>query len=181
MGFGTGIVPEGWEFTLQNRGNNLSQNQQHPNALAPRKCLYHTIIPGILTRDVVGESATKGGEISSLQYELIAPFGVMGGSMQPQGHVQVVVGLVDDKLDPQAALDRPRFCLSEATPQSNVQLEEGIPAETMDALARMGHTIAPVSGYARAVFGRGQIIRREPDGTLWGSSDPRADGCAIGI
>ncbi len=111
---------------------------------------------------------------------LYAPFGVMGGFMQPQGHVQVIVGMLDDELDPQGALDRPRFCLSEANPQSAVQLEEGIPKETMDGLARRGHRVIPVSGFARATFGRGQIIVRQPDGTLWGGSDPRADGCAVG-
>jgi gamma-glutamyltranspeptidase/glutathione hydrolase len=165
-GFGTGIVPDGWGFTLQNRGANFSLDPAHPNALAPRKRPYHTIIPGMITR----ESDSS----------LYAPFGVMGGFMQPQGHVQVVVGLIDDGLDPQAALDRPRFCLSEARPWSQVQVEEGIPAETVAALVEMGHSVVPVSDYARAVFGRGQIIRREPDGILWGGSDPRADGCAIG-
>jgi len=167
MGFGTGIVPEGWGFTLQNRGANFSLDPAHPNALVPRKRPYHTIIPGMLTRESDGS--------------LYAPFGVMGGFMQPQGHVQVIVGLIDDGLDPQAALDRPRFCLTEADPASQVQLEEGIPAETMDALARMGHSVVPVTGYARSAFGRGQIIRREPTGVLWGGSDPRADGCAIGF
>ena len=167
MGFGTGIVPEGWGFTLQNRGNNFSLDPAHPNALAPRKRPYHTIIPGMLTREADGS--------------LYAPFGVMGGFMQPQGHVQVVVGMIDDELDSQAALDRPRFCLTTATPDSRVEIEEGVPFETMATLAQMGHAVVPVNGYARATFGRGQIIRREPDGTLWGGSDPRADGCAIGI
>ncbi|MBI5029738.1 MAG: gamma-glutamyltransferase [Chloroflexi bacterium] len=166
MGFGTGIVPDGWGFSLQNRGANFSLDPAHPNALAPRKRPYHTIIPGMLTRETDGS--------------LYAPFGVMGGFMQPQGHVQVVVGMIDDELDPQEALDRPRFCLSEANPQSTVQLEDGIPKETMDELALLGHHVIPVSGYSRATFGRGQIIRRERDGTLWGGSDPRADGCAIG-
>ena len=166
MGFGTGIVPDGWGFSLQNRGANFSLDPAHPNALTPRKRPYHTIIPGMITHELDGS--------------LYAPFGVMGGFMQPQGHVQVVVGMIDDELDPQDALDRPRFCLSEANPRSAVQLEEGIPKEIMDELARMGHQVIPVSGYSRAIFGRGQIIRREPDGTLWGGSDPRADGCAIG-
>jgi len=166
MGFGTGIVPDGWGFSLQNRGANFSLDPAHPNALAPRKRPYHTIIPGMLTRETDGS--------------LLAPFGVMGGFMQPQGHLQVVVGLIDDELDPQAALDRPRFCLTTATSNSHVQLEEGIPFATMAALAQMGHDVVPVTGYTRSTFGRGQIIRRDPDGTLWGGSDPRADGCAIG-
>lgn len=167
MGFGTGIVPEGWGFTLQNRGNNFSLAPTHPNALAPRKRPYHTIIPGMITR------ASDGS--------LYAPFGVMGGFMQPQGHVQVVVGMLDDGLDPQAALDRPRFCLTEAHPRSDVQLEEGISAETLEQLAQMGHSVGLTTGYARATFGRGQIIVRRDDGVLWGGSDPRADGCAIGF
>lgn len=179
MGFGTGIVPAGWGFTLQNRGNNFSLNPGHPNALAPRKRPYHTIIPGMLTFDHPERSGAESKDALPAQ-ELIAPFGVMGGFMQPQGHVQVVVGMIDDKLDPQAALDRPRFCLSEANPQSAVQVEDGIPRETIDELARMEHQVIPISGYSRATFGRGQIIRREPDGTLWGGSDPRADGGAIG-
>jgi gamma-glutamyltranspeptidase/glutathione hydrolase len=174
MGFGTGIVPSGWGFTLQNRGNNFSLDPAHPNALAPRKRPYHTIIPGMITRD-----PKEPGCIP--MHELVAPFGVMGGFMQPQGHVQVLVALMDDELDPQAALDRPRFCLTTATPDSRVEIEAGVPAETMTTLAQMGHDVVPVSGYARATFGRGQIIWRAPDGVLWGGSDPRADGCAIGI
>lgn len=167
MGFGTGIVPEGLGFSLQNRGHCFSLDLRHPNALAPGKRPYHTIIPGMLTL------ASDGA--------LYAPFGVMGGFMQPQGHVQVVVGLVDDGLDPQSALDRPRFCLSEARPDSRLLLEEGIPVETMRRLAEMGHVIEPVSGFDRSAFGRGQIIRRMPDGVLIGGSDPRGDGCAIGF
>ena len=168
MGFGTGIVPAGWGFTLQNRGNNFSLDPNHPNALAPRKRPYHTIIPGMITRESDGS--------------LYAPFGVMGGFMQPQGHMQVIVGLMDDLLDPQAALDRPRFCLSEASPSSRVEIEAGVPFETLAQLAAMGHTVAPITGYARSTFGRGQIIRRDPEtGVLCGGSDPRADGCAMGF
>jgi gamma-glutamyltranspeptidase/glutathione hydrolase len=168
MGFGTGIVPAGWGFTLQNRGHNFSLDPAHPNALAPRKRPYHTIIPGLITREADGS--------------LFAPFGVMGGFMQPQGHMQVVVGMIDDGLDPQAALNRPRFCIEAGTAGGKVHLERGIPRATLAGLAQKRHPLQPdVSGYARALFGRGQIIRREPDGVLWGGSDPRADGCAIGF
>jgi gamma-glutamyltranspeptidase/glutathione hydrolase len=171
MGFGTGIVPAGaagpWGFTLQNRGHNFSLDPAHPNALAPHKRPYHTIIPGLLTREADGA--------------LVAPFGVMGGFMQPQGHMQVVVGMIDDGLDPQAALNRPRFCIDSASAGGKVHLERGIPRATLAELAKRRHPLQPdVSGYARALFGRGQIIRREPDGVLWGGSDPRADGCAMG-
>jgi gamma-glutamyltranspeptidase/glutathione hydrolase len=183
MGFGTGIVPEGWGFSLQNRGAAFSLDPAHSNALAPRKRPYHTIIPGMITRDIEAKHPERSVAESkgASPQELIAPFGVMGGFMQPQGHVQVVVGMTDDGLDPQAALDRPRFCLTTATPDSRVELEDGIPLETMAALAQMGHAVVPVTGYARATFGRGQIIRCEPDGVLWGGSDPHADGCAIGF
>lgn len=168
MGFGTGLVPEGWGFTLQNRGHNFSLDPQHPNALAPRKRPYHTIIPGMLTRES--------------DQSLYAPFGVMGGFMQPQGHVQVVVGMMDDGLDPQAALNRPRFCIDPATAGGQLNLELGLPEAIVNGLRERGHVLrAEVGGYARALFGRGQIIRREPDGVLWGGSDPRADGCAMGF
>ncbi len=168
MGFGTGIVPKGWGFTLQNRGHNFTLDPEHPNALMPGKRPYHTIIPAMITQP------TDSGE------QLAASFGVMGGFMQPQGHVQVVVGLIDDALNSQAALDRPRFCITDGTAGGRVALEEGIPIESMARLAQMGHPVAPVTGYARAIFGRGQVIWRDPtSGVLIGGSDPRADGCAM--
>jgi len=104
---------------------------------------------------------------------LTGPFGVMGGFMQPQGHVQVVSAMVDDGLGPQAALDRPRFCVD----ARGVNVEEGFAG--MDELRARGHEVRVVTGWERAMFGRGQIIVRAADGTLAGGSDTRADGCAM--
>jgi gamma-glutamyltranspeptidase / glutathione hydrolase len=119
---------------------------------------------------------------SSGHEELFASFGVMGGFMQPQGHLQVVVALVDDALDPQAALDRPRFCIEDGAAGGAVSLEAGIPESVLDGLRALGHPVKPVSGHARAAFGRGQVILRDAEsGVLWGGSDPRADGCAMGV
>ncbi len=172
MGFGTGIVPAGWGFTLQNRGLGFSLDPHHPNALAPGKRPYHTIIPAMITRD---SSAS-----STLPNTLYASFGVMGGYMQPQGHMQVVGSLLDDGLDPQAALDRPRFCIDDGTSGGRVALEEGISPQVLDQLEKMGHAVYAVSGFERSTFGRGQIIQRDPQtGVLCGGSDPRADGCAM--
>ncbi len=165
MGFGTGIVPKGWGFTLQNRGHNFSLNPTHPNRLEPRKRPYHTIIPGLITRQEDGS--------------LFGPFGVMGGFMQPQGHVQVGLALMTDGLDPQSALDLPRFCLEDGHSSDTVALEEGIPLSVMAALAEMGHPVRPVNGWERSLFGRGQVILRDNGGTLAAGSDPRADGCAM--
>jgi gamma-glutamyltranspeptidase/glutathione hydrolase len=174
MGFGTGIVPPGWGFTLQNRGMGFSLDSTHPNALAPGKRPYHTIIPGMITVDSNG-SAT----IPNILY---ASFGVMGGFMQPQGHMQMVLSLVDDRFDPQVSLDRPRFCIDDGSAGGQVLLEEGIPGEVQVGLGKMGHQVYPVSGYERSIFGRGQIIRRDADtGILCGGSDPRADGCAMSL
>ena len=166
MGFGTGIVPKGWGFTLQNRGHNFSLDPNHPNALAPRKRPYHTIIPAMVTRES--------------DDSLYASYGVMGGFMQPQGHVQVLSALVDDGLDPQAALDQPRFCIDLDQSGGRVAIEDGMSDETFSGLERMGHPVYSVTSYNRALFGRGQVILRDREtGVLCAGSDPRADGCAM--
>jgi gamma-glutamyltranspeptidase / glutathione hydrolase len=163
--FGTGIIPAKTGFVLQNRGSNFNLDPGHSNKLEPGKRPYHTIIPAM---------ATKDGE-------LWAAFGVMGGFMQPQGHVQVFSLMVDHEHDPQAALDAPRFCIEGGFPGGAVLLEDSIPLSTRDELKTRGHPTRVLSGFARSLFGRGQIIRRDPsNGVLWAGSDPRSDGCAIG-
>ena len=178
MGFGTGMVPKGWGFTLQNRGHNFSLDANHPNALAPNKRPYHTIIPAMVTRipSPPGRGMSAGqGEGESLY----ASYGVMGGFMQPQGHVQVLSALADNGLDPQSALDLPRFCIDVDEAGGRVAIEEGMPKETMDALQKLGHPLYEVKGYERALFGRGQVILRDAEsGVLCAGSDPRADGYA---
>ena len=179
MGFGTGIVPKGWGFTLQNRGHNFSLDPNHPNALAPRKRPYHTIIPAMVTRANI-RAERSGSEVEAGGEVLYASYGVMGGFMQPQGHVQVLSALVDDGIDPQAALDRPRFCIDVDESGGRVAIEEGIPDETFSGLEKMGHPVYSVTSYNRALFGRGQVIMRDPEtGVLCAGSDPRADGCAM--
>ena len=174
MGFGTGLVPRNCGFTLQNRGANFVLDAGHPNVLAPGKRPYHTIIPAIATRDG----------------ELYASFGVMGGFMQPQGHVQVLLNMLEFGMSPQQALDAPRFCIGPApTEVGEIALEEGISESTRQTLQDMGHHhVHILTGHARALFGRGQIIaqslRQASDGSTrrvyTAGSDPRADGLAVG-
>jgi gamma-glutamyltranspeptidase / glutathione hydrolase len=167
MGFGTGIVPSGFGFTLQNRGYNFNLQPSHPNVLAPGKRPYHTIIPAMITRESDGS--------------LFGAVGVMGGFMQPQGHLQIFLSLAQG-LNPQAVLDMPRFCISGGTAGGEVSLEEGIPGRTVADLTARGHPVRKVSGWNRALFGRGQVILRDSaTGVLTGGSDPRADGCAMAI
>lgn len=168
QGFGSGIVPRNTGFSLQNRGAGFSLDPDHPNTLAGDKRPYHTIIPAMITRpDGV----------------LFAPFGVMGGWNQPQAHAQVAINLIDRRMDPQAAIDEPRFSIFADPPNGDIWVEDGIPAAVISGLAQLGHPVRPASGALRAgVVGQGQIIVRQPDsGVLWAGSDPRGDGCAIGL
>lgn len=156
MGFGSGVVVPETGIALQNRGSDFSMNPEHANALVPGKKTYHTIIPGFMTKD--GKA--------------VGPFGVMGGFMQPQGHVQVVMNMIDFGLNPQAALDAPRWQWKEG---KTVELEPGFPDHIAQALARAGHHV--VRNTSSLSFGRGQIILRDPDnGVLIGGTEPRTDG-----
>jgi gamma-glutamyltranspeptidase/glutathione hydrolase len=172
MGTGTGLVVPGTGVALQNRAALFRLDPVHPNALAPNKRPYHTIIPALTTRDG----------------ELHASFGVMGGYMQPQGHFQMLVNLLDLGMSPQQALDVPRWALvGPGGPLGadeyggRVRVEEGWGFATLSGLARRGHNLALADGFGRSVFGGGQIILRDPEtGILTAGSDPRKDGCAVG-
>ncbi|GLG02467.1 gamma-glutamyltransferase [Alicyclobacillus hesperidum subsp. aegles] len=159
MGFGSGIVVPGTGVSLQNRGHNFSMDPSHPNALAPRKRPYHTIIPAFLTRD--GKA--------------VGPFGVMGGFMQPQGHVQVLSQALDLGHNPQAALDAPRWQWMSG---KHVLVERALGIETIQKLVDRGHDIEVTDD--PTPFGRGQIIWRDGHSVLAGGTEPRADG-AIAI
>lgn len=158
MGFGSGIVVPDTGVALANRGHTFSTDAAHPNAVAPGKRPYNTIIPAFLTRD--GEA--------------VGPFGVMGGFMQPQGHVQVMVNTLDYGMDPQQALDAPRWRWLR---DLEVALEHGVPENVAWQLAQRGHHVAIQPGWNG--FGRGQIIWRQGDGYVAGS-DSRTDGAAVG-
>ena len=160
--FGTGLVVPGTGIVLQNRGALFSLDADHPNVLEPGKRPYHTIIPGMATRDG----------------ELWLNFGVTGGFQQPQGHLQVLVNMIDFGMDPQAALDALRFGVQL---DGRVALEEGLPATTFEELQKRGHDVFSVEGYQRTLLGVGQVIERDAHtGVLRGGSEPRRDGYAIG-
>ncbi len=156
-GFGSGILIPGTGIALQNRGVGFSLEADHPNQVAPAKRAFHTIIPGFLTQG----------------NQPLGPFGVMGGSMQPQGHLQVVVNMADYSMNPQAALDAPRWRFLSG---KKVLLEQTVPRHIVLALIERGHDIQ-VSAQGRH-FGRGQIILRR-EGVLVAASEPRADGLAL--
>jgi len=153
MGFGSGIVIPGTGIAMQNRGADFSLDAAHANALAPGKRTYHTIIPAFVTQ----------------QNRAIASFGVMGGYMQPQGHVQMVMNMVDFGMNPQASLDAPRWQWMEG---NNITIERAFPEHIAVGLSRLGHRVNVADSGS---FGRGQIIRRTAEGVLCGGCEPRCD------
>lgn len=159
-GFGSGVVVPDTGIALHNRGRGFSLVPGHRNQVAPGKRPMHTIIPAFVTR--------KGDPYAS--------FGVMGGNMQAQGHVQMMQQLVDLGRNPQTAVDAPRFRV-ESGPK--VMLEDHTPAVVVEALRAAGHNIAMQPGDSLD-FGAAQVIVRQPHGGYIAASDPRRDGQAVG-
>lgn len=178
--FGSRIVPPGTGFVLQNRGSGFHLGpDDHPNLYAPGKRPYNTIIPALTTNAADGTLHTV--------------FGVMGGAMQPQGHVQVLLNMMQFGMNPQTALDAPRVCIGVSLPgkstdptkkaDNTVYLEDGISEEVAGELEKMGHEIKFVRGMDRSLFGRGQVIQVHYDPVdnqrvYSAGSDLRGDGNA---
>ena len=162
-GFGSGVVAGDTGICLQNRGRGFVLDRSHPNCIAPRKRPFHTIIPAMLFR---GDRP-------------VLSFGVMGGDVQAQGHVQVVSNLVDFDLNIQEALDEPRFHFLQ---ENAVAIEDSASDEVKQGLSERGHLIGgSFAALGRGGFGGGQGILIHPETRVyWGGSDRRKDGCAIG-
>lgn len=157
-GFGSGVVVDGTGIALQNRGLGFTLERGHPNCVDGGKRPFHTIIPAFVT--------TNGKPTMS--------FGVMGGPMQPQGHVQMMVRIFGAGQDVQAAADAPRWFVDE---DGSVALEDGFGPDVSEALRRLGHRVVPGEF---GLFGGAQLIAVGADGYVAGS-DPRKDGMAAGF
>jgi len=156
-GFGSGVVVPGTGISLQNRARGFTLEKNHPNQVDGGKRPYHTIIPGFVTRN--GEA--------------LLSFGVMGGYMQPQGHVQMVVRLFDYGQNPQAACDAPRWHIAE---DGRISLEAGMPPGIREELVRRGHGVVDEDPYWG--YGGAQLILKM-GGAYCAASDPRKDGQAV--
>ena len=163
-GFGSGIVVPDTGIALQNRGVCFALESGHPNQVGPSKRPYHTIIPAFVTRD------SENGD----EQPLIA-YGVMGGLMQPQGHLQVLCRIAEYHQNPQAAIDAPRWRVGDGL---SVAIEPGFSEAVYDELRSRGHDLT-IASPPDEFFGRGQVIYRLGDAYL-GASDGRADGQAVG-
>ena len=160
LGFGSGVVVPDTGISLQNRGTGFVATPGHPNCVAPGKRPFHTIIPGFVTQD--------GKPVMTL--------GLMGGTMQSQGHTQLMVRMADYGQSPQSAIDGPRFRIVQGL---DVNFERAFPPATLAELARRGHRVAEL-GEAYMDFGCAQIIRRGEDGYI-GCCDMRRDSISIGM
>jgi gamma-glutamyltranspeptidase/glutathione hydrolase len=177
-GFGSGVVVPKTGIALHSRGCGFSLDPKHPNVIAPGKRPFHTLAPAFLSR--AGRA--------------VGPFGIMGGPMQPQGHVQFIVNQIDYGMNPQAALDAPRY---QWISGDRVEVELDVPPAVMQGLLTRGHSVSPCVEFAAIPpriggfvgsggllgsgdFGKGQIIVRRDDGVYVAGSDWRSDGCAVG-
>jgi len=158
-GFGSGVVVPGTGISLQNRGFGFVLRPGHANVVAPKKRPFHTIIPGFVTRD--------GKPVMS--------FGVMGGSMQSQGHLQILLRMVDYQQNPQAASDAPRWRVDQGL---DVNIEQGVPNAIIDGLNSRGHRMTQADRWSTD-FGRAQLIYKMDDG-YFAASERRTDGQAVG-
>ncbi|WP_035482845.1 gamma-glutamyltransferase family protein [Paraburkholderia phenoliruptrix] len=169
MGFGSGIVVPDTGISMQNRGCGFSMDPASPNVVEGGKRPFHTIIPAFLTQQVDG------------QQEAVMSFGVMGGDMQPQGHLQSIVRMLDYGQQPQAACDAPRWKVNR---DFTIDIESTLDARTAEALQKLGHTIKSVDD-PYMDFGSGQYIwkldRNDPDRGYVAASDSRRDGLAAGF
>jgi gamma-glutamyltranspeptidase/glutathione hydrolase len=163
MGFGSGLVVPGYGLSLQNRGHCFTLEAGHANVVAPGKRPFHTIIPAFLTKD--------GQPVMS--------YGVMGGNMQPQGHMQTLVRMLDYGQQPQAACDAPRWRFNEGL---SINVEPHMAPATIEGLRGLGHQIGDIHDSYQD-FGAGQFIWRLGEPAVEGyvaASDPRRDGAAVG-
>jgi gamma-glutamyltranspeptidase/glutathione hydrolase len=163
MGFGSGVVVPGYGLSLQNRGHGFTREAGHANVVEPGKRPFHTIIPAFLMKD--GQPQMS--------------YGVMGGNMQPQGHMQTLVRMLDYRQHPQAACDAPRWRFNEGR---SINVEPTMPPATIEGLRALGHQIGDIHDSYQD-FGAGQFIWRLGDPAVDGyvaASDPRRDGAAVG-
>jgi gamma-glutamyltranspeptidase/glutathione hydrolase len=158
MGFGSGVVVPGTGISLQNRAHGFSLAEGHPNRVAGAKRPFHTIIPGFVTRDGAP----------------VAAFGVMGGPIQPPGHVQTITRMIDHRMNAQAVLDAPRWKFVSGV---SLELESAAGAALREGLAALGHDVSVPEGSLG--FGSGQFVVKAGDGYMAGS-DPRRDGYPVG-
>ena len=166
MGFGSGVVVPGYGLSLQNRGHAFSLEAGSPNVVAPRKRPFHTIIPAFLTRPGVSGP------------EAVMSFGVMGANMQPQGHLQTLVRMLNYAQQPQAACDAPRWRYNAGL---EINVEAAMNPATVEGLVARGHQVEVISDSYQD-FGAGQFIWRLGDPAVEGyvaASDPRRDGQAV--
>jgi len=164
MGFGSGLVLPGYGLSLQNRGHCFTLEAGHPNLVAPGKRPFHTIIPAFLTKD--------GQPVMS--------FGVMGGNMQPQGHLQTLVRMLDYGQNPQTACDAPRWRYNAGF---EINVEATMNPATVQGLSARGHRMEVINDSYQD-FGAGQFIWRAGDPKVQGyvaASDARRDGQAAGF